>query len=161
MGSRRHPSYSTDIPPPSKVVLADGTITHANAAENSDLFWALKGGGPNFGIVTSYELYTVPVRDIWYEVLVVSPGDAHAVLDAFARWQATAASSDTKGTVGLAIGLQFITLGFVYSEPAAGRPAAFSAFDGITPLAVAVPPTNGTVARLSAILGSSADTYAR
>ncbi len=33
----------------SQIVLADGTITVANAKENSDLFWALKGGGPNFG----------------------------------------------------------------------------------------------------------------
>ncbi|KAL8733402.1 MAG: hypothetical protein Q9181_003610 [Wetmoreana brouardii] len=32
-----------------EVVLADGTITDANAEKNSDLFWALKGGGPNFG----------------------------------------------------------------------------------------------------------------
>lgn len=32
-----------------KVVLADSTIVKANALENTDLFWALKGGGPNFG----------------------------------------------------------------------------------------------------------------
>lgn len=32
-----------------QVVLADGSIVDANASENSDLFWALKGGGPNFG----------------------------------------------------------------------------------------------------------------
>lgn len=32
-----------------QIVLADGTITDANAQQNSDLFWALKGGGSNFG----------------------------------------------------------------------------------------------------------------
>lgn len=32
-----------------EVVLADGSVANANAGENSDLFWALKGGGPNFG----------------------------------------------------------------------------------------------------------------
>jgi FAD/FMN-containing dehydrogenase len=32
-----------------EVVLADGSVVNANAQSNSDLFWALKGGGPNFG----------------------------------------------------------------------------------------------------------------
>lgn len=35
-----------------EVVLADGRIVNANARENTDLFWALKGGGPNFGDFT-------------------------------------------------------------------------------------------------------------
>jgi hypothetical protein len=33
-----------------QVVLTDSSIIHANANENSDLFWALKGGGTNYGI---------------------------------------------------------------------------------------------------------------
>ncbi|KAG8159634.1 hypothetical protein KVR01_010271 [Diaporthe batatas] len=137
-----------------EIVLADGTIATADATKNSDLFWALKGAGPNFGIVTNFELYTVPLNKIWYEVLVVSNEDAHAVLDAFVTWQNTSASSDTKGTVGLVMALQYITLGFVYSEPSEKRPATFSAFDAIKPLSVAVPPTNGTVSSLGAILGA-------
>ena len=32
-----------------QVVLADGSVVNANAQQNTDLFWALKGGGPNFG----------------------------------------------------------------------------------------------------------------
>lgn len=32
-----------------EVVLGDGRVVDANEGENSDLFWALKGGGPNFG----------------------------------------------------------------------------------------------------------------
>src|SRR3954463_5552422 len=43
------------------VVTADGCLVHASADENADLFWALRGGGGNFGIVTSFEYDLHPV----------------------------------------------------------------------------------------------------
>jgi FAD/FMN-containing dehydrogenase len=38
-----------------EIVLADGSIVDANATSNSDLFWALKGGGPNFGLFSDVQ----------------------------------------------------------------------------------------------------------
>ena len=47
------------------VVLANGTFVKANADENSDLFWAIRGGGGNFGVVTSFTFKLHPI-DVLY-----------------------------------------------------------------------------------------------
>ncbi|KAK8026555.1 FAD linked oxidase-like protein [Apiospora marii] len=135
-----------------EVVLADGTTVNANAKENSDLFWALKGGGPNFGVVTRIDVYAIPARKIWYEMRVYSVDDLAAVLDAHVLWQNSGAS-DTKSTASLIMTPDAITVVLQYSAPVE-KPEAFAPFYNLEPLQIAVPSTIGTFQSLATILAS-------
>jgi len=72
------------------VVTADGTRVRASETENADLFWGLRGGGGNFGIVTDFEFQLHPVGPDVLSGLIVFPFDqAKSVLTQFARFTET------------------------------------------------------------------------
>ncbi len=74
-----------------EVVTADGKVLRASADENQDLFWALRGGGGNFGIVTSFEYRLFPVGpEILGGAIAWRGEDAGQVLQAYREFSAAA-----------------------------------------------------------------------
>lgn len=72
-----------------EVVLADGRVLRASQDENPDLFWALRGGGGNFGVVTQFEYALHPVGPLVTGGIVAFPFDqARTVLRSFREFTA-------------------------------------------------------------------------
>jgi FAD/FMN-containing dehydrogenase len=63
-----------------EVVTADGRSLSASDRKNEDLFWAIRGGGGNFGVVTSFEFRLHPVKEIYGGPLFFEVDDAGTVL---------------------------------------------------------------------------------
>jgi FAD/FMN-containing dehydrogenase len=63
-----------------EVVTADGKVLTASERENEDLFWALRGGGGNFGVVTSFEYRLHPVQEVYGGPMLYELSDAATVL---------------------------------------------------------------------------------
>jgi len=72
-----------------RVVLADGRIVAASATENDDLFWGLRGGGGNFGIVTEFEFAVHPAGTVLAGVVLHPFADARQALRQWREFEKT------------------------------------------------------------------------
>ncbi len=83
------------------VVTADGGLIHASAIEHADLFWGLRGGGGNFGIVTQFEFELHDLAPLIYAGPIFYPAElAPDLLRRFREW-APSASDDITALVNL------------------------------------------------------------
>ncbi|HEX4824345.1 MAG TPA: FAD-binding oxidoreductase [Candidatus Polarisedimenticolaceae bacterium] len=88
--SRKH-GLSIDNLVSADVVTSSGTLVRATATENPDLFWAIRGGGGNFGVVTSFTMKLHPVGPEVLAGLIVHPfADAKRVLHEYRKAVASA-----------------------------------------------------------------------
>ncbi|KAK2753057.1 hypothetical protein FQN55_005017 [Onygenales sp. PD_40] len=71
-----------------EIALADGSLVNANKDVNSDLFWALKGGSSNFGIVTKFDLRTFTSTKAWAGIITIAEEYIPDVLAAIATFSA-------------------------------------------------------------------------
>jgi hypothetical protein len=81
--------FNADSVREADVVTADGELLRVSAYEHPDLFWGLKGGGGNFGIVTSMDFALYPLTTVFGGNLFYPLERTSEVLDLYSRWVET------------------------------------------------------------------------
>jgi len=102
-----------------QLVTADGDVVTASATENSELFWGLRGGGGNFGIVTAFEfrLHQVGTRTLVAE-FTYPADEGFAVLRG---WRDLNATAPRQATFTAGVRGEELTVGFVWvGDPGGG-----------------------------------------
>jgi len=84
-----------------EIVTASGDLVRVDAEQHPDLFWAVRGGGGGFGIVTGFEFQACPVGEIHFGAITFPATEVADVLPGWVRWMRTAPDS-ISSTVGLA-----------------------------------------------------------
>jgi FAD/FMN-containing dehydrogenase len=108
-----------------EMITADGAIRTVSEDSDPDLFWAIRGGGGNFGVVTNFELQLHPFDRKVLSGSVVWPHEqARDVLEFYAEWSAGLSDEMYAGPTTLTTpdGVRLIMIDVVYNgDPAAGE----------------------------------------
>ena len=72
-----------------EIVTADGELVYTDAHTRPDLFWALRGGGGNFGVVAALEIQLYPITEVYAGVLFFPVERGVEVLEAWREWTET------------------------------------------------------------------------
>jgi len=106
-----------------QLVTVDGRQVEASQSSNPDLFWAIRGGGGNFGVATALEYQLHPVTNVLAGTLMYPPGQITELLPAFAKL--VAAAPDELNIVGEVLpsqkGAGFLVLFFHAGDASQGR----------------------------------------
>ena len=73
-----------------ELVIGDGTLLRADAETNAELFWAIRGGGGSFGVVTALEFRMYPIESAYAGMMLWDIADIEPVLRTWAAWAPTA-----------------------------------------------------------------------
>ena len=125
------------------VVTADGAVVQASSVENADLFWALRGGGGNFGVVVDFTFQLHPVRQLLGGLLVYDLADAESAASAWRDLMASA-PDQLLCVAGLSRSLlagerAYVSVAY-FGDPEDGREAIQPLFAAATPMIDAVRP---------------------
>ena len=140
-----------------QIMLSSSKLVTASENENSELFRALKGGGSNFGIVTSLTYRTLPIDKIWYEVRVYDRTQNPKLLDALYEHQIATANNPNIHCVPVFLNLDTPAtfVGFVSYDANEPHPEAFKQFYDIPYVTHMAKPTIGTIAQLAETFSGS------
>ncbi|HJP79209.1 MAG TPA: FAD-binding oxidoreductase [Pseudonocardiaceae bacterium] len=97
----RQYGYAADHVRAVEIVTADGQERRVTATEDADLFWALRGAGANFGVVTAIEIDLVPLDRLYGGTLIFDTDQIPAVIDAYRTWTRTVPEQLTSSLITL------------------------------------------------------------
>ena len=115
-----------------EVVLADGSLVNANKHEHPDLFWALKGGSSNFGLVTRFDIETIKSPMIWGGTYTVAGQYIDKFLEAAATFAANISDPKTHAVPAVVPGeSNMASVILFYDSDHISYPEAFKPFTDI------------------------------
>jgi hypothetical protein len=129
------------------VVLADGRFVTADASQNADLFWALRGGGGNFGVVTSMRIRLHPVGELLGGIMLFPWSEAQSVLRGHAEILSSAPDelSALAGLIPMPDGSPAAFIGPIWSGEAAQGQEIMDRFQSFgTPILTQIGPMSYT-----------------
>ena len=134
-----------------EVVLANSSIIRADNETNSGLLWALTGGGPNYGVVTSFTYKTLPIDNMWFESRLYTPDKNQLLLNALVTYNEMAIN-ETKANIIYQLSEDTSSpqsfVGFLYLDPVE-RPSIFRPFYDIPQHSTRINSTIGNLAKLA------------
>jgi hypothetical protein len=99
------------------VVLADGSFVTASKDQNPDLFWALRGGGGNFGVVTSFKFALHPVNAVFAGPIAFDQTHARTIMQRYRDFLPSAPEE-----LGLFLGLKTVLSSAPFPQEQWGKP---------------------------------------
>lgn len=91
----RQYGYAIDSLVGAEIVLADGSIVKVSEHENDDLFWAIRGGGGNFGVVTSFDFRAHPQGNVVSHTVTYAPDELTKIVSGWREYMKVADESIT------------------------------------------------------------------